>query len=177
VAEQSCRSCGKPIESDARFCPYCGKPQEEAAARPASTATSSSATTPAPGDPPAAARGRRLEDRLRQVFPRHHLQDEFMHVGTIAAGLIAVVGFILGFIAPVWPLGITWLLFAIAILLFLMLRESTLSHVRTRDREAASAQPPVRYQAGRTPGDRPAGDAGTTPGEAATAESSPRRKR
>jgi hypothetical protein len=100
-----------------------------------------------------------------------------MHLGTIAAGLIAVVGFILGFIAPVWPLGITWLLFAIAILLFLMLRESTLSHVRTRDRDAASSEPPVRYQAGRTTAEPGRGTAAPASGEAATTESSPRPKR
>ena len=99
-----------------------------------------------------------------------------MHLGSIAAGLIAVVGFILAFIPAVWPLGITWLLFAIAIMLFLMLRESTLSHVRTRDSETASSQP-ARYQADRKSGDRATGGAGAAPGEAATAESSPRPKR
>jgi len=66
-----------------------------------------------------------MEGRLRHVFPRHHLQDEFMHIATIAAFFVAAIGFLLGMFTQVF-LGMVWLLFAIALLLFLILRESTL---------------------------------------------------
>ena len=112
-----------------------------------------------------------LESWLRQLFPRHHLQDEFMHVGTIAAFFMALIGFILGFFTPAlgenW-LSTTFLLAAIALLLFLILRESTLSHIRARgatdDGPSANA---TRYHAARR---SPTADLS---GEAATTQSSP----
>ena len=81
-----CRSCGKAIEAGARFCRFCGKSQLDPVAGSAS-AVSSSAPARQPG-------GAGLEHRLRQIFPRHHLQDEFTHVGTIAAFLMALIGFV-----------------------------------------------------------------------------------
>jgi hypothetical protein len=109
---------------------------------------------------------------LRQLFPRHHLQDEFMHISSIAAFFMAAIGFILGFFTP--ALGGSWLstnflLGAIALLLFLILRESTLSHLRGRSGTGAPSSPEGgRYHAARR------GPAGTdVPTEAATADSSP----
>lgn len=90
-----------------------------------------------------------------------------MHLATIVAFVIAVVGFIFGFLSyaiPVGGLAVTWLLFAIALLLFLMVRESTLSHVRGRADGSAPAA--TRYHAARS-------SARPRPVEAATAESSP----
>src|ERR1700694_4424871 len=119
-----CRECGKSIEADARFCRFCGKSQADpvaGSAPPRSTASS--------GD---AAAGSGVEHWLRQVFPRHHLQDEFMHVGTIAAFLMALIGFVLGFFLAYSWLGTNFLLGSVALLLFLILRESTLSHIRVR---------------------------------------------
>jgi hypothetical protein len=155
-----CRSCGKSIEAGARFCRFCGKSQAEPVGGPAA-ATSSSA--------PAGHRsGSGLEQRLRQIFPRHHLQDEFTHVGTIAAFLMALIGFVVGFFFNYSWLGTNFLLGSIALLLFLILRESTLSHIRVRNGGSPSASASAtRYQAGL----RPAGAAG--PAEAANAESSP----
>jgi hypothetical protein len=112
-----------------------------------------------------------MEGRLRHVFPRHHLQDEFMHIATIAAFFVAAIGFLLGMFTQVF-LGMVWLLFAIALLLFLILRESTLSHVRgARGGSTASGSNPAstRYHAARRdPSGHPSAAA-----EAATAESSP----
>jgi len=83
-----------------------------------------------------------------------------MHLATIVAFVIAVIGFIFG-MTSLWAFGVTWLLFAIALLLFLMIRESTLSHVRVHpDADRGSRARPVRQQA-------PAA------AEGATAESSP----
>jgi hypothetical protein len=153
-----CRSCGKSIEAGARFCRFCGKSQAELVGGPAA-ATSS---------PASHSSGSGLEQRLRQIFPRHHLQDEFTHVGTIAAFLMALIGFVVGFFINYSWLGTNFLLGSIALLLFLILRESTLSHIRVRNGGSPSAsQGTVRYQAGV----RPAGAAG--PAEAANAESSP----
>jgi hypothetical protein len=81
-----------------------------------------------------------------------------------------VIGFVLGLFTPAlggnW-LSATFLLGAVALLLFLILRESTLSHIRVRD---GGVPPPTesatRYHAG-----RPAGAGG--PADAANAESSP----
>lgn len=160
-----CRSCGKQIEADSAFCRYCGTGQDPAnAGQPATTGTGvMDPVTPNPGaGGPPAPRGS-LESRLRHLFPRHHLQDEFMHLATIVAFVIAVVGFLFGFLSyalPVGGLAVTWLLFAIALLLFLMLRESTLSHVRSRVPGGAT-----RYHAARTSQARGV--------ESATAESSP----
>lgn len=162
-----CRECGKPIEAEARFCRFCGKSQTG----PATGSASSGATQMRSSSSPGTA-GASLENRLRQIFPRHHLQDEFMHVGTIAAFFMAAIGFVLGFFTP--ALGGSWLstnflLGAVALLLFLILRESTLSHIRGRG--GANAPPSsegARYHAAR----RGSGGA-DIPAEAATSESSP----
>ena len=95
-----------------------------------------------------------------------------MHLASITAFLMAVIGFVLGFFAP-W-LGGTWLsanflLGSIALALFLILRESTLSHIRGRG--GADPGPSAtggRYQAARSP----AQTAGLPP-EAATTQSLP----
>ena len=148
-----CRSCGKSIEAGARFCRFCGKSQADPAAGSASTASSST--------PASHPTGSGLEQWLRQIFPRHHLQDEFTHVGTIAAFLMALIGFVVGFFINYSWLGTNFLLGSIALLLFLILRESTLSHIRVRNGGSpATSESGTRYHAGR----RPAG---------ATAESSP----
>ena len=155
-----CRSCGKAIEAGARFCRFCGKSQLDPVAGSAS-AVSSSAPARQPG-------GAGLEHRLRQIFPRHHLQDEFTHVGTIAAFLMALIGFVVGFFINYSWLGTNFLLGSIALLLFLILRESTLSHIRVRNGGTPpSPEGVTRYHAGRRPA------SATGPAEAATAESSP----
>ena len=152
-----CRSCGKQIETDARFCRYCGTRQAETGSG-GTAASSAPAATGSSGR--SRARGGGVEQRLRHLFPRHHLQDEFMHLATIVAFVIAVIGFIFG-MTSLWAFGVTWLLFAIALLLFLMIRESTLSHARVHpDAERESRARPARQQAA------PAA-------EGATAESSP----
>jgi hypothetical protein len=112
-----------------------------------------------------------VEHRLAQLFPRHHLQDEFMHIGTIAAFLMALIGFVVGFFYAYSWLGTNFLLGSIALLLFLILRESTLSHLRGRDAGSSpktTTAGSTRYHAGR----RPTG-AAQGPAEAANAESSP----
>jgi len=167
-----CRQCGKPIEADARFCRFCGKPQAD---RGRSATPPASSTSPAPSlsaRRPASAPTDGLEQRLRQLFPRHHLQDEFVHVGSIAAFFMALIGFVLGFFAP--ALGGNWLstdflLGSIALTLFWILRESTLSHIRVRGGAEPGATPAgSRYQAG-----RPASPPADLPAEAATTQSSP----
>jgi hypothetical protein len=161
----SCRSCGKQIEAGSAFCRYCGARQEVAGAGQPPATSSVSVVDPGQANAP----GSTLERRLRHLFPRHHGQDEFMHLATIVAFVIAVVGFIFGFLAyalPVGGLATTWLLFAIALLLFLMVRESTLSHVRSRSSGQAVS---TRYQAPRSP----AAAARSRTAEGATAESSP----
>lgn len=94
-----------------------------------------------------------------------------MHVGSIAAFFMALIGFVLGFFSP--ALGGSWLstdflLASIALTLFLILRESTLSHIRARGGADLGPSPPGgRYTAARQP-------AGTElPSEAATTQSSP----
>jgi zinc ribbon protein len=162
-----CRECGKPIEADARFCRFCGKSQADPSpGRTAAGAASARSNRVTGGT------GESLESRLRQLFPRHHLQDEFMHISTIAAFFMAAIGFILGFFTP--ALGGSWLstnflLGSVALLLFLILRESTLSHIRGRGGTVGPSSPEgTRYHAGR----RPAGTS-EVPAEAATSESSP----
>src|SRR3979490_2457311 len=90
-----CRECGRPIEADAHFCRFCGKSQADPMAGSASAfppphtrpaGAGAARRPPAPTPPPA---GAGLERWLQQLFPRHHLQDEFMHIGTIAAFLMA----------------------------------------------------------------------------------------
>jgi hypothetical protein len=163
-----CRSCGKTIEEGARFCRFCGKSQADPVAGAASAGSSAARASHHTGSG--------VEHWLRQLFPRHHLQDEFMHVGTIAAFLMLLIGFVLGFFFNYAWLGNNFLLGSIALLLFLILRESTLSHIRVRDgspvssassASSASSSGGTRYHAGR----RPAGATG--PAEAANAESSP----
>jgi hypothetical protein len=159
-----CRECGKSIEAGARFCRFCGKSQAD----PVGMTAAGSAASPARPSP---ATNTGLENRLQQLFPRHHLQDEFMHVGTIAAFFMAVIGFVLGFFTPV--LGGSWLstnflLGSVALLLFLILRESTLSHIRVRNGGSPSRPAGARTHAGRTPASAAEG-----PAEAANAESSP----
>ena len=157
-----CRLCGKPIESDARFCRFCGKSQAEPAGRPAASTPSRLGRT-----------GFNLEDRLQQLFPRHPLQDEFMHIGSIAAFFMALIGFVLGFFTPAvgtpW-LSVNFLLGSVALLLFLILRESTLSYIRSRSGgpSASEAGGTGRNQSGR----RSAGGSEAST-EAANAESSP----
>ena len=112
--------------------------------------------------------GSGIEQWLRQLFPRHHLQDEFMHIGTIAAFLMALIGFVVGFFYSYSWLGTNFLLGSIALLLFLILRESTLSHIRVRDGGSTpKAAGGTRYHAGRPSG------AAQGPADAANAESSP----
>ena len=167
-----CRSCGKSIEAGARFCRFCGKAQVEpvAGAAPSTSRSSSAASSSASPStaPPRRRSGPGVEQRLAQLFPRHHLQDEFTHLGTIAAFLMALIGFVLGFFFSYSWLGTNFLLGSIALLLFLILRESTLSHIRVRNGGSPSAsESPTRYHAGRRPA------SATGPAEAATAESSP----
>lgn len=94
-----------------------------------------------------------------------------MHIGTIAAFFMALIGFILGFFTP--ALGENWLstnflLAAVALFLFLILRESTLSHIRARGgTDAGSGADSSRYHAARR---SPTAD---LPTEAATTQSSP----
>lgn len=108
-----------------------------------------------------------LEARLRQLFPRHHLQDEFMHIGTIAAFFMALIGFVLGFFPAVSWVGTNFLLGSIALLLFLILRESTLSHIRVRSGGVPADGGATRYHAARQATDA------AIPAEAANAESTP----
>jgi hypothetical protein len=130
-----CRECGRPIEADAHFCRFCGKSQADPV-----VGASSASSHPGPA-------GAGLERWLRQLFPRHHLQDEFMHIGTIAAFLMALIGFVLGFFPVYSWLGTNFLLGSIALLLFLIVRESTLSHIRVRGLPAevakAESSPPA----------------------------------
>jgi len=95
-----------------------------------------------------------------------------MHISTIAAFFMAAIGFILGFFTP--ALGGSWLstnflLGAIALLLFLILRESTLSHIRGR----GGAGVPSSADAGRYRAARGGAGGSDVPAEAATADSSP----
>ncbi|TMC46002.1 MAG: zinc-ribbon domain-containing protein [Chloroflexi bacterium] len=156
-----CRECGKSIEDDARFCRFCGKSQKDpvAGSAPAGSGPSSAAHSVTASS---------LETALRQVFPRHQLQDEFMHIGTIAAFLMALVGFVVGFFYAYSWLGTNFLLGSIALLLFLILRESTLSQIRMREGGSSTRS------AGSPRSQAPAA-AAEGPAEAANAESSPPR--
>ena len=92
-----------------------------------------------------------------------------MHIGTIAAFLMALIGFVLGFFLAYSWLGTNFLLGSVALLLFLILRESTLSHIRVR-----GGAPTPTPSGGRTHAGRRSGPAATSlPAEAANAESSP----
>ena len=152
-----CRECGRSIEADAHFCRFCGKSQADPVAGPPS----------APSHPGPSGTG--LEHWLRQLFPRHHLQDELMHIGTIAAFLMALIGFVLGFFLAYSWLGTNFLLGSVALLLFLILRESTLSHIRVRGSAPTPTPSGGRTHAGR----RSTTPAASLPAEAANAESSP----
>ena len=132
-----CRACGKQIEADARFCRFCGKSQADGpvAARP-------------PGAKLGTSSGSALGRRLRQVFPRHHLQDEITHFLTIVALVIGVVGFLLALFPPLGAglYALAWLLFAIVLLLFVMHRDATLAGTRSDQAEDALTG---RHHAGR----------------------------
>jgi hypothetical protein len=161
-----CRECGKPIEADARFCRFCGKAQADRSVGMAASSGSASRSTSSTSR---AADG--LERWLRQLFPRHHLQDAFSHLGAITAFFLALIGFVLGFITPALFgdnfLSSDFLLASIALLLFLILRESTLSHIRTRGTDAGPAADSGRYHAARR------SSTADLPTEAATTQSSP----
>ena len=96
-----------------------------------------------------------------------------MYIGSIAAFFMALIGFVLGFFTPAvgtpW-LSVNFLLGSVALLLFLILRESTLSYIRSR------SSGPSPSEAGGTgrhqPGLRSAGGSEVST-EAANAESSP----
>ncbi len=92
-----------------------------------------------------------------------------MHIATIAAFVLAVVGLIVGIFPALFTIGATLLFFSIALLLFLILRESTLSHIRVSG--APRTGEGTRYHAARASG---ASRPGATT-EAATAESPPPR--
>ena len=131
-----CRACGKQIEEGARFCRYCGKAQADGPSRAFS------------GSGPGARSASSLGQRVRQLFPRHHLQDEITHFLTIAAMVIGVVGFLIALFPPLGGglYALAWLLFAIVLLLFVMHRDATLSHTRS-DRPVESTG--RRYHAAR----------------------------
>ena len=90
-----------------------------------------------------------------------------MHIGSIAAFLMALIGFVLGFFLAYSWLGTNFLLGSVALLLFLIVRESTLSHIRVRGSAPAPTPSGGRTHAGRRPA------TGSLPAEAANAESSP----
>ena len=92
-----------------------------------------------------------------------------MHIGTIAAFLMALIGFVLGFFLAYSWLGTNFLLGSVALLLFLILRESTLSHIRVRGGAPTPTPTGGRTHAGR----RPAVPGAGVPAEVANAESSP----
>jgi hypothetical protein len=135
-----CPACGKQIEADARFCRFCGKPQDVPVAVPVPAGRSSAVKR--------TDRESGIAAGIKRIFPRHHLQDQIMHLGTIAAFVLAVAGFVLGLFYSVAYLGQTALLFSIALFLFLILRESTLSHVRSRRHSDGAGD--SRYHAQRT---------------------------
>ncbi len=85
-----------------------------------------------------------------------------MQIGSIAAFFMLVIGFVLGFFFAYSWLAMNFLLAGIGLLLFLILRESTLAQLR--ERGPAS------------PGRRPEPPANSDlPAEAATMQSSPAR--
>jgi zinc-ribbon domain len=155
-----CAHCGKPIEVDARFCRFCGKAQAERGV-PSRPGAGSAPPRSASGRQPTAGDG--LEERLRQLFPRHAFQDDLMHIGSIAAFFMLVIGFVLGFFFAYSWLALNFLLAGIGLLLFLILRESTLATLRER----GPATPSRRPEAPRTT---------DLPAEAATTQSTPVRQ-
>ena len=88
-----------------------------------------------------------------------------MHVGSIAAFLLALIGFVLGFIYAFNFLAVNFLLASVALSLFLMLRESTLGQIRSQGGDPRSSAASGRSV-------RSAGGA-DLPTEAATTQSSP----
>lgn len=85
-----------------------------------------------------------------------------MHIGTIAAFFMLVIGFILGFF-QVWSwLAQNFLLAGIGLLLFLILRESTLGQLRERGPASPNRRPEPGLER-------------DVPAEAATMQSSPAR--
>lgn len=92
-----------------------------------------------------------------------------MHIATIAAFLLAVAGLVIGIFPALFTIGASMLFFSIALLLFLILRESTLSHIRVSSPRTGEG---TRYHAA-----RPSGASRPAPtGEATTTESSPPRR-
>lgn len=85
-----------------------------------------------------------------------------MHIGSIAAFFMLLIGFVLGFFSAYSWLALNFLLAGIGLLLFLILRESTLAQLRER----GPAQPAPRTEPTR---------AADLPAEAATMQSSPAR--
>lgn len=88
-----------------------------------------------------------------------------MHVGSIASFLMALIGFVLGFIYAFNFLAVNFLLASVALSLFLMLRESTLGQIRSQGGDLRSSTASSRSA-------RPASGA-DLPTEAATTQSSP----
>ena len=85
-----------------------------------------------------------------------------MHIGSITAFFMLVIGFVLGFFFAYSWLAMNFLLAGIGLLLFLILRESTLAQLR--ERGPANSAP--RSKAPPSP---------DLPAEAATMQSSPAR--
>jgi hypothetical protein len=164
-----CRECGKPIEADARFCRFCGKPQADRTTSTTTAAPSIRPSQPASGSRPGRGGADALEQWLGRLFPRHRLQDEFMHGGSIVAFCMALIGFVLGFFPAYSWLAANFLWAAIALLLFLMLRESTLSQIRAR----GEAEPKSAATGGRYETVRPTAGTPDLSAEAATTQSSP----
>jgi hypothetical protein len=127
-----CANCGKPIEADARFCRFCGKAQGDRGVAPRPIPPRAAAPGPRRGDPAGSPRAQSLEERLRQLFPRAALQDELMQIGSIAAFFMLLIGFVLGFFSAYSWLALNFLLAGIGLILFLILRESTLAQMRER---------------------------------------------
>ena len=82
-----------------------------------------------------------------------------MHIGSIAAFFMLVIGFILGFFFAYSWLAMNFLLAGIGLLLFLILRESTLAQLRERGPASPARRPDPRTT--------------NWPAEAATMQSSP----
>ncbi|TMD40813.1 MAG: zinc-ribbon domain-containing protein [Chloroflexi bacterium] len=164
-----CRHCGKAIEADARFCRFCGKAQGEPSSSPAAPSAHNARGGRVPSGTARSTRSADgLEHWLRQLFPRDSQQDEFMHIGSIVAFFLGLIGFVLGFFPAYSWLATNFLLTGIALLLFLILRESTLAQIRARGGVDRLTTP----TGGRSASARQPSTAALPP-EAATTQSSP----